>query len=235
MRRFLIVDDNEAFAENLAEILRDAGHEVEVALTGERALELVRRGGFDALITDMRMPAMSGADLMSRLRRLDSGLPALAVTAYTGFEELERARREGLLAILPKPVPLAQLMELLETARRDAVVAIVEDDAQLCENLEEALRMRGFTALTATSVRDAERLGLRPFAALVDLRMPGGPDGEALRRINERFPDLPTFVITAHADRVPDVPHQGFFAKPFNTGELLGALERLHAESGRRA
>ena len=57
-RRYLIVDDNLAFAENLAEILKDEGDEVSLAGTGAEAIKLVRETPFDAVLTDMRMPVM---------------------------------------------------------------------------------------------------------------------------------------------------------------------------------
>jgi two-component system, response regulator PdtaR len=227
MRRYLVVDDNAAFAENLSEILRDTGAEVATAPSGIRALELTAGRRFDAVVTDMRMPIMTGATLVHELRRVDAGLPAIVVTAYTGETDLAAARHEGLLAVLPKPPPIERLLELLGSARRDALVALVEDDDALSDNLCEALRDRGFSAVTARSVTETDRLGeVQPFAALVDLRMPGGPDGEAMRRLSRRFPRLPMFVITAHAEAA--LPVETFF-KPFDTGRVLAALERLHA------
>ncbi len=232
MRRYLIVDDNAAFAENLAEIVRDAGAEAVVAPAGERALELAAATRFDALLTDMRMPAMSGARLVHELRRIDPGLPAIVVTAYTGEADLQAAREEGLLAILPKPVPIERLIELLSLSRREGLVALVEDDLALADNLAEALRDRGFSTVSVHSVSETARLGaVRPFAALVDLRLPGGPDGEALRRLLQIFPGLPVFIITAHPDAAEHGSYAGFFSKPFETGALLAALERAHERS----
>jgi two-component system, response regulator PdtaR len=230
-RKYLIVDDNAAFAENLAEIITDAGGEAAIAHSGDRALALAERTRFDALVSDMRMPVMGGAELVHRVRAIDPGLPAIVVTAYIADNELETARQEGLLGIFGKPVPLDRLMALLRGARRDAVVAIVEDDAALADNLTEALRSRGFSAVTASSVADTERLGVRPFCALVDLRLPGGPDGAAMGRLRAKYPELPMLVITALATEPPP-PSAGHFAKPFDTGALLDAVERLYA-SGR--
>ena len=229
MRRYLVVDDNAAFGENLAEILRDTGAEAVVAESGARALELVRRQRFDALVTDMRMPVMSGAQLVHEIRRVDPGLPAVVVTAYTGEDDLVAAREEGLLAVLPKPVPLKPLVELLNAARRDGLVALVEDDAQLADNLAEALRERGFSAVMAHSVAETERLrGVAPFAALVDLRLPGGPDGQALSALTRRFPKLPVLVVSAHPDAIARVPAAlPLFPKPFETGKLIDAVEKL--------
>jgi two-component system, response regulator PdtaR len=234
MRRVLLLDDNEAFAENLAEIIVDSGDEAVVATTGARALALAEQSRFDALISDMRMPIMSGAEVVHRVRRIDPGLPAIVVTAYTADTDLYAARQEGLLAILPKPVPVPRLLELIRGARRDGLVALVEDDRSMADNLTEALRGHGFAAVTATSVLETERLGdVHPFAALVDLRLPGGPDGEAMRRLAARFPGLPMLVITAHSHEPPPVAHRGLFTKPFDTAELMRAVAELHAASRR--
>ncbi|RKH04012.1 response regulator [Corallococcus sp. CA053C] len=229
MGRFLLVDDNRAFAENLAEILEDSGHVARVVGSGEEALLAVRAERYDVLITDMRMPGMSGAAVVQHLRRLDPGLAAIIVTAHPGEAELARARDAGVLAVLPKPVPMPALVELLARARRDGLVVLVEDDPHLLDNLTEVLRGRGFTSVSARSVPEVERLGaVSPFAALVDLRVPGGPDGEALRRVRERFPGLTPFVVTAHPDALPGDFDGRLIRKPFDTGALLAALEKLH-------
>jgi CheY-like chemotaxis protein len=232
MRRYLIVDDNRDFAENLAEILRDGGDEVAIAENGQEALALARTTRFDALLTDMRMPLMGGAELVHEIRRIDPGASAMVITAHVADDALEAARREGLLAVLPKPVAVPRILELLAVARRDGLVAVVEDDSRMSDNLCEALRGRGFAAVTAASVTETERLGpVEPFCALVDLRVPGGADGDALRRLRERFPGLPVIVVTG-THEVPSLPHQGYFTKPFDTAELLAAVERLHHERG---
>lgn len=230
MRRYLLLDDNHAFAENLAEILRDEGDQATVVTSGDEALRQVRTTRFDALLTDMRMPGMSGADAVHHLRRVDPGLAAVVITAYPGEGDLEMARREGLLAVLPKPVPIPALVGLLSSARRDGLVVLVEDDPSLSDNLTEVLRARGFSCVTAASVLDTERIAcMEPMAALVDLRVPGGPDGEALHRLRARYPHLPVFVITAYPDVALLEGAAGVFSKPFDTGALLKALEQVHA------
>ncbi|NOK34779.1 response regulator [Corallococcus exercitus] len=232
MGRFLVVDDNRAFAENLAEILEDAGHETTVVDCGEAALQAARAERYDVLITDMRMAGMSGAALVHHLRQRDPGLAAIVVTAHPGEAELARAHAEGVLAVLPKPVPVPALVELLTRARRDGLVVLVEDDASLADNLTEVLRERGFTAVVARSVPDVAGLKpVRPFAALVDLRVPGGPDGEALRRVRERFPSATPFVVTAFPEALPGDFEGRCVRKPFDTGALLAALEQVHGGS----
>jgi len=229
MRRYLIVDDNRDFAENLAEILRDGGGEVAIAGDGREALALARRQRYDAVLTDMRMPLMGGAELVHEIRRVDPGAAAMVITAYAGDADLEAARREGLLAVLQKPVGTPQLLELLAAARRDGLVVVVEDDGRLSDNLCEALRGKGFAAVTAASVLETERLGpVQPFCALVDLRLPGGPDGVCMKQLATKYPGLPMIVVSAHLAEPLPLPAQACFTKPFDTATLLAAVERLH-------
>lgn len=228
MRTYLVVDDNPEFAENLGEILRDLGDEVVVAESGRDAVEAARGRRFDAVLTDMRMPLMGGAEVVHEIRRLDPGVPAMVITAHVGDDAIDAARREGLLAVLPKPVDVPRLLDLLASARRDGLVVVIEDDVRMSDNLCEALRTRGFAAVTAASVLETERLGpVQPFGALVDLRLPGGPHGEAMRRLAVKFPGLPMIVVTAYHEE-PPMPCQGHFTKPFDTPKLLAAVERLH-------
>ncbi len=228
MRTYLVVDDNPDFAENLGEILRDRGDEVVVADSGRAAVEAARGRLFDAVLTDMRMPLMGGAEVVHEIRRLDPGVAAMVVTAHVGDDAIEAARREGLLAVLPKPVDVPRLLDLLASARRDGLAVVIEDDVRMSDNLCEALRSRGFAAVTALSVLETERLGpVQPFCALVDLRLPGGPHGEAMRRLAAKFPGLPMIVVTAYHED-PPIPYQAVFTKPFDTPTLLAAVERLH-------
>jgi two-component system, response regulator PdtaR len=231
MKRFLFVDDNAAFAENLAEIVRDNGDEVTVEENGARAVERAREIRYDALVTDMRMPTMSGAELVKQIRQVDPGLPAIVVTAYTGEKDLLAALSEGLLAVLSKPVPISRLVKLLSIARRDGLIILVDDDSALADNLTESLSERGFSAVTATSVAEAERLReLRPFAAVVDLRMPGSADGAALKVLAARYPRMPILVMSGYLDALAKETWACWprtFSKPFKSGELLAAVEAL--------
>ena len=230
MRRYLFVDDNSEFAENMVEIVADLGCSCDMATSGAAALDWVRLRRYDALVSDMRMPGMGGAELIHAIRKVDPGLPAVMLTAHAGDADLAAARREGLLAVLAKPAAIGPLLDLLGCARRDGLVAVLEDDRALLDNLTEALRQRGFATVTACSVLDADRLGpVRPFTALVDLRLPGGPDGEATRRLEEKFPGLPLVAVTAFPEAAP-AHARATFAKPFDTAALLAVVERLHAE-----
>ena len=233
MAKILITDDNRPFADNLGEILEDVGHTVVIAESGEAALSHVQQTRFDVLLSDMRMPEMGGAELVHRVRRLDPGLPAIVVTAFTNDNDLATARAEGLLAVLSKPLPIATLLHLVDVAQRHGLVALVEDDPQMSDNVTEVLRDAGFAAVTASSVLETQRLGdVSPFMALVDLRVPGGLDGAAMQTLAKRFPGLDMVVITAHGSAATPVQPYMVFGKPFQTSQLLAAVREIHQRKG---
>jgi ActR/RegA family two-component response regulator len=131
------------------------------------------------------------------------------------------------LGVLSKPVPVVRLLGLAKVARRDAVVAIVEDDLALADNLSEALQQAGFATVIATSVEDVRRIQTRPFAAVVDMRLQGNPDGSGLATLREQFADIPLLVVTGYSDLVPG--HQGHvFLKPFQLQALLAAIQDVY-------
>ena len=229
-RRYLLVDDNQAFVENLAEILEATGAAVDVAADAAAAVEHLASARYDALVTDMRMPGMTGAELLHEARRRDPGLPVVLLSAYVQDTQLADARRDGLLAVLSKPGKVPHLVTVLERARHGGIVLLVEDDAALAENLGEALAARGLTVCTATTVEELNAMEVQPFVALVDLRLPDGKSGESLAQVRRRFPDTPTVVITGAPDaQVP--AGADLYRKPFDTQALVDRLEQLFART----
>lgn len=232
MGQFLVVDDNLPFAENLAEILQDAGHDARVVGSGREAVAAVHAQRFDALLTDMRMPGMDGACVVHEVRQVDPGLPALVIAAFLDAVEVKEVRHEGVLAVLPKPVPLSTLAELLSRARRDGLVMLVEADAALAHTLREALRERGFSTATVESLAELERLELgSSFALLVDLQRMGGTGTEGLRALQARYPALPVLLMTDRpAEARPDPGTVALLQKRPDAAGVVQALERIHEQ-----
>jgi CheY-like chemotaxis protein len=110
--RVLVVDDEPAVRDVLARILRRAGHEVTVAASGEQALELFIPGQYDLLFTDLGMPGMGGAALLSRLRARDPRLIAVVITGWSQHEYSSETLH-GAAAVITKPFTSAQITELV--------------------------------------------------------------------------------------------------------------------------
>ena len=173
-RRYLVVDDNQPLAENLAEILETSGAEVDVELDPRVALERLKARRYTALVTDMRMPGLSGAELLAAAREADPSLPALVVTAFIGDSDLAQVERMGVLATLPKPVPVETLLQRLEQARRGAVVWVVSAGSDGMSRVMEFVRDHGCTPLRITPT-DAPPSGPTPLLVV----LAGAADSEA--------------------------------------------------------
>ena len=165
-RRYLVVDDNRPLAENLAEILETSGAEVDVEVDPLAALRRLRARRYSALVTDMRMPGLGGAELLAAARTTDPALPALVITAFVGDAELARVERMGVLATLPKPVPVETLLKRLEHARRGAVVWVVHGASDGLSRLMELVREHGCTPLPFRPV-DLPPPGPTPLMAVL--------------------------------------------------------------------
>src|SRR2546423_8000305 len=93
----LIVDDEQTLARSAKAFLADHGYEAEVATSGETALELLERLQPDVVFADVRLPGMSGIDLLKRIREFDPVLPVIMLTAYGSIEgAVEAVERRGL-------------------------------------------------------------------------------------------------------------------------------------------
>jgi CheY-like chemotaxis protein len=187
-RHYLLVDDNPDFADNMKEILSATGAEVDVASCAEEGLELARRCRYDAIVTDMRMPGMSGAELLAKVRSIDPGVPAVLLTAFSRTELLRLARRDGLLAVLSKPDHVSELLEVLPRARRDGAVVVIEEDFPLTPDLSARLTRRGLTCVPVGSIDELNEVSTRPFVVLVD----AAHHADALAKVEARWPGVPT-------------------------------------------
>jgi DNA-binding NtrC family response regulator len=114
--RILIVDDDPGQRSLLDSFLRSQGFDIVTASSGEQALEVLRAGGFRMMISDVRMPGLSGLETMRLARQEHAVLPILLVTAYADIREAVGAVRDGALNYLAKPIDLDELLATVQQA-----------------------------------------------------------------------------------------------------------------------
>ena len=124
--RIVVAEDNKVSAHFLREVLQQAGHSVAVACDGFEALTLLRSRPADLAILDVRMPGMSGPELVELIRRgkagVDPALPIISITASRSEEAHARLTQLGVHLQAEKPLSAQQLLQLTKSAcgRRDA-------------------------------------------------------------------------------------------------------------------
>jgi len=114
--RILIVDDDPGQRSLLNSFLRSQGFETSLADSGERALEMLRSGKFAMMISDVRMPGLSGLETLRRARQEHATLPVLLVTAFTDIRDAVAAMRDGAVNYLAKPIDLDELLNSVRQA-----------------------------------------------------------------------------------------------------------------------
>jgi DNA-binding NtrC family response regulator len=108
--RILIVDDDAGQRSLLDSFLKSQGFATVPVDSGERALEILRTQEISMMISDVRMPGMSGLETLRRARQVHATLPVLLVTAYTDIREAVGAMRDGAVNYLGKPIDLDELL-----------------------------------------------------------------------------------------------------------------------------
>ena len=114
--RILIVDDDPGQRSLLNSFLKSQYFETVTADSGERALELLRNGKFDMMISDVRMPGLSGLETLRHARKEHAALPVLLVTAFTDVRDAVAAMRDGAVNYLAKPIDLDELLASVRNA-----------------------------------------------------------------------------------------------------------------------
>lgn len=110
----LVVEDEPHLRDALKLILEDRGFEVATAATGGAGIELARSGGYEFVITDLRLPDMTGLDVLRAVRSMNPRATMILTTSYGSPEIFAEARTLGAAAILDKPFSPAQLLHLID-------------------------------------------------------------------------------------------------------------------------
>jgi two-component system response regulator PilR (NtrC family) len=107
--RLLVVDDERSMRELLSIVLRREGYDVSLAENGRMAIERLERGRFDLLISDIKMPDMSGVDVLREAKRIDSDIVGIMITAFAAADTAIEAMRLGAHDYLSKPFDVDEL------------------------------------------------------------------------------------------------------------------------------
>jgi DNA-binding response OmpR family regulator len=107
--RVLIVEDDVVMRAALRSILRKDGYEVDAAESGEEALVLLRDADYDLLITDLRLPGISGLDVLRTVKETGANIGMIMITAYASADSAVMAMKAGADDYLPKPFELPEI------------------------------------------------------------------------------------------------------------------------------
>jgi GAF domain-containing protein/CheY-like chemotaxis protein len=117
MLRCLVVDDEEAVGDMLADVLRSAGHDVAVARGATEGLSRVRNEPLDLVFTDLSMPGMTGWELARAVRDTAPGLPVILVSGFAVEVSQDELQASGVHSVLAKPINIGEVLEAAAAIR----------------------------------------------------------------------------------------------------------------------
>jgi EAL domain-containing protein (putative c-di-GMP-specific phosphodiesterase class I) len=124
--KVLLVDDDDAVRNAFRRVLENRGYEVFACRSGSEALECLAEGGYDAMVSDVRMPGMSGLKLLRAVREHDLDLPVILVTGNPDLGSATEAVEYGAFQYLIKPIENDRLDQAIERAARCGRMARVK-------------------------------------------------------------------------------------------------------------
>jgi DNA-binding NtrC family response regulator len=238
--RVLIVDDEKNMRKTLADILQSEGYEVATAATGEEAIELCAKQGYDVVLLDVRMPGMGGVEAFRQIRRHQEGVRVILMSAY-GVDELKQAALdEGAIAFLAKPLDVERVVKLIGEVRETAIL-VVEDDEKTAGALSKELRQQGYWVTVTNSPHDALELveQIKFNLIFLDVDLPAMNGLELYLAIKEITPTAVAIIITGMEEEFEQIAQEAvrrnaytIVRKPLDLDHVLGLLERT---TGRRA
>jgi len=200
--RVLVLDDDAAVLRMFGRILADAGYEPTLTSGGAQALEALSAATFDAVVSDLCMPGLSGVEFLEQVRARALDVPVIFVTAAASVETAIKAVEHGALRYLSKPVSQEQLRE---------AVALAVRKQEAAQTARAALDRMGVTAAPDDLVKGFDRvidslwLAYQPIVSWSRAQVVAY---EALMRSPEPTLSNPLLVLAA-AERLGKLPQLG--------------------------
>ncbi len=151
----LLIDDDDSLRRVMEYSLAEAGYRIQAAASGEEGLRLLEKEIFDAVVTDITMPGMSGMEVLARVHERDERLPVVVITAYGTIESAVLAMRKGAFDYITKPFNRDELRLTLDKALR--MRRLEKENAELRAEVTDRYR---FESIIGVSEKIKEVLAL---------------------------------------------------------------------------
>ena len=238
--KIFVVDDDKDAAEGLSEVLQMFGHHVQLAFTGEEAVQIFQEQDFDVSLMDIMMPGMNGVESFMEIRKIKPNAKVFMMTGYSVQQLMQQAIENGALGVLNKPVDMEGLIKSLEDIKPEGMVLLADDDPNFCAGMKDVLKQHGYNVCVANTGQEAlDRMQNDNIDVLVlDLQLPVVSGLEVYMNLKKQGIAVPTIVVTGHEheeteamDTFRDLCTTGVLVKPFNPSQLVKALETISQQS----
>ena len=234
--RILIVDDNRLMVKTLQDIFKVKGFHTETAYSAFDALAKLENSIFDCVISDIKMPDVNGVELYREIRSIQPNLPVVLMTAYSTDNLIEEGFKEGVIAVLSKPLNIDILFKFLSILDQKRTVVIVDDDPDFCKTLADILVRQEFLVSQVTDPNEVmNNLAGEGLVVLLDIKLQDHNGLDVLRNIRAIHPHLPVIMITGYREEMASAIETAlkinaytYLYKPLEIDQLLQVLTKIH-------
>ncbi|MCK4421204.1 sigma-54-dependent Fis family transcriptional regulator [candidate division WOR-3 bacterium] len=182
----LVVDDEEAMRDALYEMLHRKGHNVTVARDGYRGLKLLDSKDFDIVILDLKMPGISGMEVLSEIKNKNPETIVIVITGYATVESAVNAMKLGAYDFIPKPFTPPELNAIIKRAEEKRKLAI--ENIYLHEQLSTYMRMDGIIGESEAMIKIKELIRkIAPTDSTILISGESGTGKELVARAIHRY------------------------------------------------
>ncbi|MCX7611172.1 MAG: sigma-54 dependent transcriptional regulator [Ignavibacterium sp.] len=136
--KLLIVDDEEIVRQSLQAWFLEDGYDIDLADSAESALKLYEKNKYDLILLDIKMPGMSGMDLLLKLKEIDPEAIIILITAYASVSSAVKALKSGAYDYITKPIDPDELSHLVKNAINQK--NLKEENIQLKKSIDEIIK-----------------------------------------------------------------------------------------------
>ncbi len=168
--RILIVDDEKDICDIVFRMLESEGFAPIIAHDGQTALEMIRRGMPDLVVSDVRMPKMDGMELLQRTKKLDANLPVILITGWGGIDGAVQAVKQGAYDYLAKPLDRSELASKIRKAlegRQPSLGQRITCDATQNETISQLQETMGPSEAVSRIVSEVALVAPSDFAVII--------------------------------------------------------------------
>ena len=216
--RILVVDDSKEYCQDLTDILEMRGHEVDTALNGLKALELLKTNDYEAVLMDIKVPQMDGVRALKNIRQLAPDTPVIMVTAHSD-----------------------QIFNLAVQANKGTLVIMRSEDEHAGIRIKNILSQQGYLVDVISNAGIATVVQKPKLdVVILDLRLASLNTLDTYLTIQELRPSIVVVVIVGCQQALNELAQQAierivyaFLEKPVNIDVLATLLERIEHDKSK--
>ena len=232
----LIVDDDANVCKTLSNILEKKGYATTVVDSGQRAIELSRERPFDVILTDVKMPVMSGVETYKKIKQYRPSAVIIFMTAFALQDLAKDMIGEGAYAVIEKPYEIDTVVNMIEKSQEGLLITLVDPDTDLRNTMKNALERKGYSITVCSTGEEAIALAKKKLHDIffIDTKLPvlnGLETYLEIRKINSK---IVVVMMTAYRQETDELVTQAIekgayscLYKPFDMDKPVKLVEEI--------